>query len=439
MDTSKLKKLSPYDTDSEKATLGSILQSEKARIDIFSMLEASDFYGLSHQIIYKALECMHLAKELIDPITIADFLKRTSKIKEVGGKVYIHSLIADISAPSLGRYYAQRVKDYSQLRRVQEASQEIYTRVMEGPKEDVEEFKSWAQKKIFDATTDTSKSKLVKFGSFNEEFLSDLKLRKERGGNIIGITTGFKNLDAALSGLQKKKLYVIASRTSIGKSSFALNILTEVLKNKVKCLLFSLEEDSLDIYRKIISINIEVNSQDLVNGKVDNEKEIGEEIGKIENYPLYYYNSMTASIDSIRKYVTEAKYKWNIDLVVVDYIQLVECRNGDNREQKVAAVARGLKTIAAGNDVIVIGLSQFNRNVKEDKKPTLSDLRESGAIEQDADVVISLSRHNSYDYINKEGQVEVAILKNRTGPLGRILFKFLGKYTKFIEISDGKQ
>ncbi len=438
MDTVKLSKLSPHDSDSEKAALGSMIESEKARIDILSVLEATDFYHICNQEIFKTIECMHLGKELIDPITVADELNKTGKLKEVGGKVYIHILIATVAAPSQGVHYAQRVKDYSQLRTVQRASQEIYTRILEGRKEDIDEFRSWAQRKIYDATTGTGKSKLIKFSSLSKDFLSDLSLRKKKGGSIIGIETGFKMLDTALSGLQKKKLYVIASRTSVGKSSFALNILAGVLKKDIRCLLFSLEEDSLDIYRKIISVNRKIDSQDLLNGKVSDIKEIEGEIGKIKNYPLYYYDSMTASIDSIRKYAGQAKYKWNIDLVVVDYIQLVECSSGDNREQKVAAVARGLKTIAADSDVVVIGLSQFNRNVSENKKPSLSDLRESGAIEQDADIVISLSRHGKYDFIKKEGQVEVSILKNRTGPLGRILFKFLGKYTKFIEIDCRK-
>jgi replicative DNA helicase len=435
MDTSKLKKLSPHDTDSEKAALGCLLVSEMARVDIFSILEASDFYHISHQEIYKALESMHLAGEIVDPITAADYLKRIEKLGEVGGKVYIHSLMASVIAPSSGKYYAQRVKDCSQLRKVQRASQEIYVRVMEGRKEDISEFKSWAQRKIFDATVDDSKSKLVKFSSLGESFLSDLSLREEKGGSVIGATTGFKTLDSTLSGLQKKKLYIIAARTSIGKSSFVLNMLTKALKDNVKCLLFSLEEGSLDIYRKIISVNQKIDSQDMVNGRIKTANvKVKKEVEKINSYPLYYYDSMTVSIDAIRKYTTEAKYKWNIDLVVVDYIQLVECKNGDNREQKVAAIARGLKTIAADCDVIVIGLSQFNRNVKEDKKPTLSDLRESGAIEQDADVVISLSRYGNYDHIKKEGQVEVRVLKNRTGPLARILFNFYGKYTKFEEI-----
>ena len=357
MDTRKLEKLSPNDIDSEMATLGALMISGKARADVFSILEANDFYRLSHIEIFKALQSMYLSGEKIDAIILAEYLKRIGKLDKVGGKAYIHSLVSSISAPSMCLSYTEKVKAYSDLRKIDKAVYDIHIRILEGRKEDVDEFKRWAFEKIRKATLEDKKSKIVKLGSFTDEFFKDLDKRTKSDSHIVGIPTGFAKLDIFLSGLQRAKLYTIAARTSIGKSSFALNILLNVLKEGYRCLLFSLEEGWMDIYRKLVSIGYEIDSQKLVNGRVSYfKKELKSGAKEIDNFNLYYYDSMAISISDIKKYVKECKYKYGLDLVVVDYIQLVESSGGANREQKVASVARGLKTIAAENDLVVIGL-----------------------------------------------------------------------------------
>ncbi len=436
----KLKRLSPHNLESEKATLGAILVSEKARMEVFSILTPDDFYNLSHRQIFSASETMYLAGEKIDSITIADYLDRINKLEEVGGKLYLHELMASITAPSMGLDYAKAAKRHSDLRIVQKAAYDIYIRVQENRKEDIDEFKSWAQDIIFKATMDKEKEKVVKLSSFSDDFNSDLQKREKTGGGIVGISSGFSKLDKSLSGFQKGKLYIIAARTSVGKSSFALNILLEASKNDSISLLFSLEENWFEIYKKLTSINSEIDGRDLENGKISSHKEKLEESSiVIIGLGFYYYNSMVATIEDIKRYVKETKYKYGLDLVVVDYIQLVTSSEGDNREQKVASVARGLKEIASENEVAVIGLSQFNRNVKDNKKPNLVDLRESGAIEQDADVVIALSRLGEYDHINNYCKIEVSILKNRSGSLGRFKLDFYGKYTKFYQTVENER
>ena len=420
MDTARLEKLSPHDSDIEKATLGAMISSREARGKILSMLKEGDFYKSSHQEVFRAIKGMESSGEDIDALTLVGHLKSTGKLDDIGGKIYIHSIISEVTTSAMGISYAKKVKEFNTLRDLMKAASDIYTRARDGGREDTDTVLSWAREKILSVTTQTEKN-LVEMSDYSQEFMEVLKKKKQ-----IEIPTGFAALDKALGGLERGRLYVLASRTSVGKSSLAVNIMINTLKDGTKCLLFSLEESWEDIYRKMASIELEIDSQALSRGYED---KIDGFAKRLKNWPLLYYPHMNASIEKIMEYSCQIK---DLDLVVVDYIQLVESSVGDTREQKIGMVARGLKRLSAEANVAVLALSQFNRRAEE-AKPALSDLRDSGAIEQDADVVMSLERYGDYDYIKKCGEMKLSILKNRYGPLGRMLLTFNGSCTKFYE------
>ena len=432
----KPKKLSPHNLEVERAVLGAMVTSERARAEIISMLEPEDFYTEAHQITFLVISAMHIVGEPIDGVTLADSLKGVDKIPGDNKGLYVHTLISSCPVTTQGPHYGKLVKKLSQLRAIKRAAYDIFIRIEEERREDMDELRDWVRGRIEKAITTCEDKKIVKLSDYTEDFNRDLERRGASDGGVVGMATGFLKLDRCLSGLQKGKLYVIAARTSVGKSSFALNILSHAASNGFSCLLFSLEEDWFEIYKKITSISCEVDGRDLESGKVEIHREkIKKAQDMIGKSSIYYYKSMTASIEDIKARVREESYRHNLDLVVVDYMQLVSSRDGDNREQRVASVARGLKEVAAESGVAVVALSQFNRNVGESRKPTLSDLRESGAIEQDADVVVALSRKGDYDYIRHQCQIEAAILKNRSGPLGRFLLDFRARYTRFYNVA----
>lgn len=426
MDTARLEKLSPHDSDIEKATLGAMMSSGEVRAKILSMLKESDFYKPSHLEIFRTIKDMEDSGEEVDPLTVASYLKGTGKLDAIGGKIYLHSLISEVTASSMGISYAKKVQEFSILRRLMKEAQDIYTRARDGGREDTDKVLVWAREKILSVTAET-KSKLVEMSDYSQEFLKGLLKQKS-----IEIPTGLPTLDKALNGLAKGRLYVLASRTSVGKSSFAINMILNVLKYDVKCLLFSLEEPWTDIYRKMVSVELEIDSLVLARGLRGKKDQIEGFAQRLKKWPLFYYPHMSASIEKIKEYTSLVKHGKGLDLVMVDYIQLVESSTGDTREQKIGMVARGLKALAAECNVVVLALSQFNRRAEEDR-PKLSDLRDSGAIEQDADIVISLSRSDTYDHIKKCGEIELSILKNRYGPLVKIPLLFNGTCTKFCE------
>ena len=437
----ELGRIPPHDIEAEQAIIGSMLTDKDAVIAAIEILREHDFYREDNRIIYSAILNLYNRSEPIDIITLKAELKSMGKLEAVGGLEYIVQLPDRVPTTSNVEQYIKIVEEKSMLRALIKTADELITLGYD-PTQEVEQVIDTAEKKIFEVM----QKKNQKGYSSMKDILIDTFTQLEQLYNqkemITGVPTGFADLDYRTSGLHNSDLILVAARPAMGKSAFALNIATHAaVRGKVPVAIFSLEMSKEQMANRILCSEAMVDSAKVRTGKIDDEEwgKLAAASGELSEAGIYIDDSPGISVMEIRAKCRKMKLEKNIGLVVIDYLQLVQGSNrkGGSREQEIAEISRSLKILAKEINVPVIALSQLSRAPEQrvDHRPMLSDLRESGSIEQDADIVMFLYRDDYYNEdTDKKNIAEVIIAKHRSGATGTVELLWLGNYTKFANI-----
>ena len=440
-------RIPPHNLDAEKAVLGALLTNGSnmgAVVDtVTSILKSEDFYRDAHRIIYDAiLEIVH-ANKTADFITVGEELDRRKRLDAVGGLAYITSL-ANESVSYNVEEHAKIISEKAQLRRLIDAGNKIVGMTYAGEDEPTAILNK-AEQMVLDVSGQTqSESSFAAIGEVVLSNLDKLNALQQHDGAITGVPTGFKDVDHIFNGLQKSDLILVAARPAMGKTAFTLNIAQNVTMLYDKTVaFFSLEMGKEQLVGRILSSVAGVSSEKLRRANMDPadwEKVIAA-ADRMSKSKLFIDDTPGLTVQDMRSKLRRLKVEHGLDLVIVDYIQLMQGRNAgkgsENRQQEVSEISRNLKLIAREFNVPVIALSQLSRSVESrpDKRPVLSDLRESGSLEQDADIVIFLYRDKYYDENSEKGDnAEVLIRKNRNGSVGTVELQFVGELTQFRDV-----
>ena len=437
-------RLLPHNVEAEESLLGAMLLSREAIAVAAEVCAAPDFYRPAHGHIFDAVLSLYAQGEPADPVTVADELRRAGLLDMIGGSGALVGLLAGTPTTANASHYARIVEEHSLLRRLIGVAGEI-AEIGYGLPDDVTAAVDRAEAMVFDVaqrrTTDTM-SALRDLLSLN---LDRLEMLYERGDSITGIPTGYLDLDEKLNGLQPNALYIVGARPAMGKSAFALGMAAHAaLEQRKPVLFFSLEMSHMELTQRLLCAEARVDSLRMRNGKLHAEDwpKITTAVGRLADAPIYIDDNPNLTVMEIRGKARRLKAKLgDLGLIVIDYLQLMTGRtNAENRQVEVAEISRGLKILARELEVPVVALSQLSRGLEQraDKRPMLSDLRESGSLEQDADVVMFLYRDDVYNPESPDrGTAEVIISKHRSGPVGTSRLAFLDHYTKFANMARG--
>lgn len=437
----ELGKVPPHDEDAEQAVLGSMLTDNDAVMAAVEVLKEDAFYREDNKIIYQAILNLYSKSEPIDIITLKDELESMEKFEQVGGFEYLASLPDKVPTTANVQKYIKIVEEKSVLRNLIKTANEIIE-LGYNPTEDVEDIMDGAEKKIFDIMQSKNTKSYTPIKDVLVESFTNLEKLYNQKQHVTGVPTQFYDLDDKTAGLHGSELILVAARPAMGKTAFALNIATNAaLRANVPVAIFSLEMSKDQLVNRMLCSEAMVDSNKVRTGKLDEEDwtKLAEAIGPLSEAGVYIDDTPGISVMEIRTKCRKLKMEKNIGLVVIDYLQLISGSNKRNgsREQEISEISRSLKVLAKELNVPVIALSQLSRAVeqRDDHRPMLSDLRESGAIEQDADIVMFLYRD---DYYNKESAekdiAEVIIAKQRGGSTGTVKLYWMGNYTKFVNI-----
>ncbi len=436
-----LAKIPPHDIDAEQAVLGSMLTDKDAVNAAIETLKEDAFYREDNRAIYQAIINLYSKSEPIDIITLKDELESMDKFEQVGGYEYLASLPDKVPTTANVQKYIKIVEEKAILRKLIKTANEIIELGYD-PAEDVEDIMDNAEKKIFDIMQSKNQKGYTPIKDVLVESFTKLEELYNRKQHITGVPTGFVELDYKTAGLHGSELILVAARPAMGKTAFALNIATNAaLRGNAPVAIFSLEMSKAQLVNRILCSEAMVDSNKVRTGKLEEDDwvKLAGAIGPLSESEIYIDDTPGISVMEIRTKCRKLKMEKNIGLVVIDYLQLVQGSNKRqaSREQEISEISRSLKILAKEINVPVIALSQLSRAVEQrpDHRPMLSDLRESGAIEQDADIVMFLYRD---DYYNKESEkkdiAEVIIAKQRGGQTGTVELLWMGNYTKFVNL-----
>ena len=433
-------RIPPHSIEAEQSVLGALLLDKEAINTAVEHLKSDDFYKEANREIYEAVLVLNNRNEPVDLITLSEELKRRDTLESIGGITYLANLSSSIATTANTKYYCDIVEEKSILRRLIGSSNEIMGLAYDNS-ESVNVIIEKAEKNIFDITQGAHRKG---FFPINEVLLTSFAQIEERAANkgqLTGITTGYADLDLKLSGLQKSDLVLLAARPSMGKTALGVNIATNAsLKDNAKVALFSLEMSKEQLVQRIISSTAHVDLQKIISGNlVDDEWiQIVNAMAPLSKMDIYIDDTAGISMMEMKAKCRRLKIEKGLDMIVVDYLQLMQMEGrAENRQQEISAISRGLKGLAKEMECPVLAISQLSRapELRSDHRPILSDLRESGAIEQDADVVMFLYRDEYYDKESEKKSIaELIIAKHRNGPTGQIELVFKQEYTKFLNM-----
>lgn len=442
----ELGKIPPNDVEAEQAVIGSMLTDKEAVSAAIEVLKPEDFYREDNRIIFEAILSLYGRSEPIDIITLKSELSSMGKFEAVGGLEYIAELPDKVPTTANVEQYIKIVEEKSVLRNLIKTANEIITLGYDQTQE-VDSIIDGAEKKIFEVMQKKNQKGYTPIKDILVETFTELEQLYNQKQRITGIPTGFSDLDFRTSGLHNSDLILVAARPAMGKSAFALNIATNAaVRAKVPVAIFSLEMSKEQMTSRILCSEAMVDSNKVRTGKIDDEEwgKLAAASGELSEANIYIDDTPGISIMEIRAKCRKMKIEKNIGLVVIDYLQLVQGsgKRGSSREQEIAEISRSLKILAKEINVPVIALSQLSRAPEQrpDHRPMLSDLRESGSIEQDADIVMFLYRDDYYNEDSEKKNIaEVILAKHRAGSTGTVELLWLGNYTKFANIDKYRE
>ena len=437
LDIENLKKV-PSSIEAEKSVLGGIFLKPDIFGDVVEILHPNDFYKNGHKLIYEAMRDIYNSGTGIDPIVVVNKLKKNEKFDELVGEQLLFDIISDVPTAANIIEYAKIVKEKATLRRLGEVGTKIVELAYEGY-EEVDNILDKAEGMIFKISENVDSKDLVSLKDVIAQEFVRLEKVYQNKGVATGISSGFSDFDQMTSGFHPSDLIILAARPAMGKTAFALNLaLNAAMKSKKGVLLFSLEMSSSQLLQRLLSIEAGIGLQKIRNGFLDPDDwgKLGLASMKLSNSEINIADLPNVHVLEIRAIARRLKAAGKLDMIIIDYLQLIKGNStrGDNRQQEISEISRALKGIARELDIPIIALSQLSRATEQraDRRPMLSDLRESGAIEQDADMVMFLYRDDYYNEDSEDkGLTEVIIGKQRNGPVGTIKLRFFHEYTRF--------
>lgn len=433
-------RIPPQNVEAEQAVLGAMLLSHDAVIVAMEKLQSQDFYRDVHRIIFEAMEHLHRENKEIDVITLPDELKRMKKLDDVGGLEYVLNLPNLVGSAANIEYYANIVAEKALARNLISTCTELMTEAYDGQKE-TEALLDDAERRILQLSDTKNRGDFASVGAVVEVTLDKITKLYENKAGLTGLPTGFRDLDRMTSGLQPSDLILVAARPSMGKTAFTLNIAQNVGVRQHKTVaFFSLEMSQEQLVQRLLCQIAHIDSQKLRTGQLNSDEEwtrLTDACDKLYESPIYIDDTPGISVAEMRSKARRLKSGHGLDLIIVDYLQLMQGRNAESRQQEISEISRSLKALARELKVPLIALSQLSRSVesRQDKRPMLSDLRESGALEQDADIVSFLYREDYYDKETENQHItEVILAKHRNGPVGSVKLYFKNEFTLFLNL-----
>lgn len=434
-------RIPPQNIEAEQAVLGAIFLEPSAFITASEILTADDFYRNAHQKIFQVFAKLNDAGKAVDLVTVAEELSATRQLEDAGGLSYLSELAASVPTAANIAYYAEIVAEKALLRRLirtaTHIAQEGYTR-----EDDVDELLDEAERSIMEVAQRKNAGDFKHIKDVLVSTYDNIEMLHNRKGDVTGIPTGFYELDRMTAGFQRNDLIIVAARPSVGKTAFALNIAQNVgTKTGENVAIFSLEMGAEQLVMRMLCAEGNIDAQRLRTGALTDEdwRKLTMAMGSLSNSGIYIDDTPGVRVTEIRSKCRRLKQEHGLGMVVIDYLQLIQgsAHSRENRQQEVSEISRSLKALARELEVPVIALSQLSRSVeqRQDKRPMMSDIRESGSIEQDADIVAFLYREDYYEQdTENKNIIEIIIAKQRNGPVGTVQLAFVKEYNKFVNL-----
>jgi replicative DNA helicase len=441
-DRPSVERLPPQDLAAEAAVLGAMLLSKDAIADVVEVLKEADFYRPAHASVFAAILDLYGRGEPADAVMVAGEMTRSGEIARVGGAPYLHTLVAMVPTAANASYYARIVSERAVLRRMVEAGTRIVQMGYAGEGE-VADLVDRAQAAVFDLAGNRRSEDYMALRDIFDPTLNEIEAIANRDGQMVGVPTGFADLDQLTNGLHPGQLIIVAARPAIGKSTLGLDLARAAsLRNQLTSVIFSLEMGRSEIAMRLMSAEAQVPLQHMRAGTMSDAdwQKLARRSGTIVEAPMFIDDSPNMSMMEIRAKCRRLKQRHDLRLVVVDYLQLMSSgKRVESRQQEVAEFSRALKLLAKELEVPVVAISQLNRGPeqRQDKRPMMSDLRESGSLEQDADVVILLHREDAYERESpRAGEADFIVAKHRNGPTATVTVAFQGHYSRFVDMAS---
>lgn len=439
----------PQDIVAEKSLLGAVMLDENVLPEVITVIKPTDFYEENHRIIFEAMQNLYDEHKPIDLLTLTNELKSLKKLKQIGGAAYLTELSNFVPAASHAKAYADIVNKASTQRRLIKAGTEIINKAYEDGAE-INELVGKAEQELFEVSDNVVRSDYRPMGELLNDAFERIETLQKNKGALRGLKTGFRDIDKKTAGLQKGDLIIVGARPAMGKTTFAQNLAYNIASiNKKGVLFFSMEMAANEIIERMISDVSGVNNWNIRTGNVSEDEfaKIGDAMAEMNEIPIYIDDTSSMTIMELRNKARRAMHDHDIGIVIVDYLQLISGsdRYAGNRVQEVTEISRGLKILARELNIPVVALAQLSRNVtgRDNPRPVLSDLRESGSIEQDADLVMFLHRPDYYklndDNYEETHITELLIAKHRHGEVGKIELYFHPELLRFMSLDKTRE
>jgi len=435
----------PQDLAAEQGVLGGMLLSKDAIADVIDVVKGRDFYKPAHELIFDSILDLYGRGEPADAVTVSAELTKRGELSRIGGAPYLHTLMSSVPTAANAGYYAVIVRERAILRRLVEAGTRITQMGYSTDGADLDEIVNRAQAEIYGVTEQRAGEDYAPLADVMEGALDEIESISNRSGQMTGVPTGFTDLDGLTNGLHPGQMVIIAARPAIGKSTLGLDLARSCsIRNGLTSVIFSLEMGRNEITMRLLSAEARVALHHMRSGTMtdDDWARLARRMGEVSAAPLFIDDSPNMSMMEIRAKCRRLKQRHDLRLVIVDYLQLMSSggsRRPESRQQEVSEMSRALKLLAKELEIPVIAIAQLNRGPEQrtDKRPMMSDLRESGSLEQDADVVILLHREDAYERESpRAGEADLIVAKHRNGPTATITVAFQGHYSRFVDMAQ---
>ena len=434
-----LERLPPHNLDAEQSLLGRLLIDRDAIIRVAAFVKPEDFYAPANGTVYRAVLDLYNRREPTDVVTLTDELGRRDQLEAVGGAAYLSALVSAVPTAVHVEYYGRIVERTATLRRLIDAGTQIVTIGYRDGVE-TEDALDAAERAVFEVSQKRQTKDFVAVADVLDRFFDQIDYLQQHRGEVVGVGTGFADLDQLLGGLQRSDLVIVAARPSMGKTSLALGLAHGAAIAHGKTVgVFSLEMSAEQLVQRLLAMETGVDAHRLRLGQIDDTEwdRISRAFGRLAEAQVFIDDQAAASVMDVRSKARRLQAEHGLDLLVVDYLQLMTGRRSENRVQEISEISRGLKGLARELNIPVVALSQLSRAVetRADHRPMLSDLRESGSIEQDADVVLFIYREDKYEEdSDKRGIAEIIVAKHRNGPVGSVNLRFFERTARFADL-----
>ncbi|HLR53583.1 MAG TPA: replicative DNA helicase [Pseudogracilibacillus sp.] len=433
-------RIPPHNIEAEQAVIGAIFLEPNAFSTASERIESKDFYRANHQVIFEAMFDLFEKGEPIDMVTVTTLLSNSDKLEIAGGVPYLTDVAGSVPTAANIDYYSQIVEEKAVLRRLIQTASDIVTNTF-SKEDEVEEALDDAERTILEVSSRKNVNAFKPIKDVLIEVYDNIEQLHQAEDDVTGISTGYRDLDRMTSGFQRNDLIIIAARPSMGKTAFALNIAQNVaIKTNENVAIFSLEMGAAQLVQRMLCAEGNIDSQRLRTGKLEQDDwgKLTMAMGSLSHAGIYIDDAPGIRVSDIRSKCRRLKQEHGLGMIFIDYLQLIQGSEGsrENRQQEVSEISRALKGLARELEVPLIALSQLSRGVesRQDKRPMMSDLRESGSIEQDADIVGFLYREDYYEQESEHQNIEIILSKQRNGPTGTVELAFVKEYNKFVDL-----